>query len=146
MRIGVGGCKTSRGQCGLQRRRQEVVALTSFCVNWGDFQVCNCDKRPQRDKNQEVDLARGGSQGVGIVPIGDFEGCELWPGDQEVAVVHSPYPAVPSTASDRTTCNMRRGRRKVWRAIVCNLSSCCEKLFRFVGLPLGRRCRGGAGA
>jgi len=50
------------------------VTLTSFCIDWCDFQICNCDKGPYRDENQKVDLGRGGSQGVGIIPVGHFAG------------------------------------------------------------------------
>ncbi len=101
-----------------RRAPKDCVAHTSFCVYRRDFQIRNGYKRPNRDKNQEVNLGRGRSQGVGIVPVGDFVRRELWPRDQEVMGGHSPYPAVPSTTSDRTICNMRRGRRMLWRAIV----------------------------
>jgi hypothetical protein len=48
------------------------------------------------------------------------------PEDQEAMRFHPPYPVVPSTMSDRTIWNTRRGSRKLWRAIVLNLSPCCE--------------------
>lgn len=79
------------------------MALTSFCVYRCDFQICYCDKRPHRDKNEEVDLAGGGSQGVGIVPVGHFVGCELEPRDQEIAVyTHHIRPCQALRATEQS--------------------------------------------
>jgi len=112
VRIGVGRYKKFRGQYYFQRTRQKVVALTSFCVYRCDFQICDCDKRPYGDKNQEVNLARGGSQGVGIIPIGHFICYKLWPRGQEVVVsTHHIQPCQALRATEQSVICEEEGER-----------------------------------